>query len=78
MVGSLRTADAFPVMRLLFAGYMVGGGRHEIAPHHTIVCQISQLRGALLAQDVSLSNLACLLISRRPSQWCRRIFPFKS
>ena len=25
MVGSLRTADAFPVMRLLFAGYMVGG-----------------------------------------------------
>ena len=73
MVGSLRTADAFPVVDRLY-----GGGEQEIAPHHTIVCQISQLRGALLAQDVSLSNLACLLILMRPSQWCGRIFPFKS
>ena len=31
-------------------GYMVGGGGgQEIAPHHTIVCKISQLRGVLLA-----------------------------
>ena len=44
MVGSLRTADAFPVVDRLY-----GGGGQEIAPHHTIVCKISQLRGVLLA-----------------------------
>ena len=44
MVGSLRTADAFPVVDRLYSE-----GGHEIAPHHTIVCKISQLRGVLLA-----------------------------
>ena len=48
MVGSLRTADAFPVVDRLY-GEGGGGGGHEIAPHHTIVCKISQLRGVLLA-----------------------------
>ena len=72
MVGSLRTADAFPVVDRLY------GGGQEIAPHHTIVCKISQLRGVLLAEDVSLSNVASLLILMRPSQLCRGIFPFKS
>ena len=47
MVGSLRTADAFPVVDRLYGEG--GRGGQEIAPHHTIVCKISQLRGVLLA-----------------------------
>ena len=49
MVGSLRTADAFPVVDRLYGGGGGGAGGQEIAPHHTIVCKISQLRGVLLA-----------------------------
>ena len=38
--------------------------------------EFSQLSGAIfsLAKDVSLSNLAILLVFRRSFQWCQRIF----
>ena len=53
------------------------GGGQVCAPHHTNVCKILQLCEAIssLAKDVSLSNLAILVILRRSFQWCRRIFP---
>ena len=59
---------------------MAGGGRggHKLAPTppYTNVCKFLQLSGAIssLAQDVSLSNLAILLILRRSLQWWRRVF----
>ena len=44
--------------------------------NHTNVCKFLQLYRAisLLTKDLSLSNLAVLLISRRSFQWCRQIF----
>ena len=57
---------------------MYGGG-HKLGPHHTNVCKFSQICRAissslLTAWDVSLSNLAMLLILRHSLQWCQRIF----
>ena len=48
-----------------------GGGGHILATNHTNVCKFSQLCTAIssLAKDVSLSNLAVLLILRRSFQW---------
>ena len=59
---------------------MVGWGAQTCPPpnpppHHTNVSKFSQLCRAIpsLAKDVSLLNLAILLILRRSFQWCRRI-----
>ena len=40
---------------------------NKLVPHHTNVCKFSQLCGVIssLAKDISLSNLAILLILRR-------------
>ena len=51
-----------------------GGGGSSFRPHHTNVCKISRLWGAVSSMVVnkSLSNLAILLTLRRSFHWCRR------
>ena len=72
---SLKTNEDITRQVKTFYRRLYGGG-HKLAPHHTNVCKFSQLCWAisLLAKDVSLSNLAVLLILRRSFQCCRRIF----
>ena len=53
------------------------GGGQVCVFHHTNVCKISRLRGAIssLIFNKSLSNLAILLILKSFFQWCRRFVP---
>ena len=65
--------DIAPQSREIFtdvcmvAGGRGGGGVHELAPHHTSVCEFQRFFAArsLLVVNKSLSNLASLLILRR-------------
>ena len=54
-----------------------GGVGSSFRPHHTNVCKISRLWGAVSSMVVnkSLSNLAILLILKRSFHWCRRFCP---
>ena len=63
--------DIAPQSREIFTDVcMVAGGGgdvHELAPHHTSVCEFQRFFAArsLLVVNKSLSNLASLLILRR-------------
>ena len=61
--------DIAPQSREIFTDVcMVAGiGVHELAPHHTSVCEFQRFFAArsLLVVNKSLSNLASLLILRR-------------
>ena len=60
--------------REILQTFVTGG--HELAPHHTNICKISRLWGAIssLVFNKSFSNLATLLILRGSFQSCWRIF----
>ena len=64
---------AFSKLRRLQGG---GGGVHKLAPYLANFCKISRLCGAVSSSLInkSLSNSATLLVLRRFSQRCRRIF----
>ena len=68
--------DVYMVV-VVVAGRQGGGGEASFRPHHTNVCKISRLWGAVSSMVVnkSLSNLAILLILRRSFHWCRRFCP---
>ena len=71
--------DVYMVVVVVVAGGQGGGGGvgASFRPHHTNVCKISRLWGAVSSMVVnkSLSNLAILLILRRSFHWCRRFCP---